>query len=242
MLAAPSTFPAVGTGLLLNHALIGAVGLCPRSRLLGPNIVRLRLRGEDDRSVALTFDDGPDPEVTPRVLDTLDAWGARATFFCIGRKVEAWPTLTAEIHARGHGLGNHTHRHPNTFALLGVRGITREIQRAQDALHIATGVRPLFFRAPVGFRNPFLEPALCRLGLRLVSWTRRGFDTMTRDPNTVARRLQRGLAPGDILLMHDGSSAQDGRGQPVVVEALQHLLASMEERGLRTVGLDRELM
>jgi peptidoglycan/xylan/chitin deacetylase (PgdA/CDA1 family) len=241
VLAVPSSYLGVGAGLLLNHALIGAAGLWPRSRLLGPNVVRLPLWTPDDRHLALTFDDGPDPDVTPRLLDLLDEAQARATFFCIGRRVDAHPRLAAEIQARGHALANHTHTHPNRFALLGGSGIRREIENAQQALQAAAGVLPRFFRAPAGFRNPFLEPELHRLGLRLVSWSRRGFDTVTREAGRVVRRLERGLKPGDILLMHDGSSARDRQGRPVVVEALRQLLARVREQGLLAVRLDEVL-
>jgi len=226
----PERWPFVAGGLVLNHAILSTAGMWPRSRLLGANLSRLPEPAED--AVALTFDDGPDPEVTPRVLDLLDRHGARATFFVVGRKVEEHPGLTAEIHARGHMVENHTYRHLNGFAFLGPRGMEREVQKAQDAIERATGRRPALFRAPAGIRNPWLDLVLARTSLSLVSWTRRGFDTVTRDGHRVAERLVRGLRAGDILLLHDGSSARDAGGRPVILEALPRVLEAIAAHSL----------
>lgn len=236
MLLAPRWWPTVLTTLAANHAVAAAAGLWPRSALLGPNFRRLP-SGPTAPCVALTFDDGPDPEVTPRVLDLLDAREVRATFFCIGRRVEAHARLTAEIVRRGHAVGNHTYHHSPAFALLGPRGIRRDIERAQAVLLQAAGVTPKWFRAPVGFRNPWLEPVLVRSGLSLASWTRRGFDTVTGDAPRVLRRLTRFLHSGDILLLHDGSAARTSGGGRVVLEVLPRLLDDLRRREFRTVLL-----
>src|SRR5262249_21758744 len=152
-------------------------------------------------AVAITIDDGPDPAVTPQVLDMLDQYRARATFFCIGERVQQHAQLAREIVSRGHPIENHSQHHLHRFSVLGPRGIAAEIARAQDTIETVTGQRPRFFRAPAGLRNPFLEPVLSRLGLQLTSWTRRGFDTVNPDAGVVFRRLARGLAGGDILLL-----------------------------------------
>jgi peptidoglycan/xylan/chitin deacetylase (PgdA/CDA1 family) len=190
--------------------------------------------------VALTFDDGPDPEVTPRVLDLLAERGARATFFCIGRRARAHPEIVAEIVRRGHEVENHTWSHPNSFACYPPGPMRREIVRAQEALAETAGRRPRYFRAPAGIRNPLLDPLLHAQGLTLVSWTRRGFDTVAREPERVARRLLRGLAGGDVLLLHDGSAARDRQGTPVVLEVLPRLLDALEDRGLTGVPFSAE--
>ncbi len=234
---APERWPVVLGGLLLDHALIGAATLRPRSTLLGPNLTRL---AGPARAVALTFDDGPHPEVTPAVLDRLERRGARATFFCIGGKVAAHPELAAEAHRRGHAVENHTYRHPYAFGFYGRRAMEREIARAQDAIAGATGRAPRLFRAPVGIRNPWLDPVLARLDLRLVSWTRRGLDTVRSDPRRVAASLLGGLAAGDILLLHDGSSARDAGGRAVALEALDRVLDGLEAAGLVSVPIVRE--
>jgi peptidoglycan-N-acetylglucosamine deacetylase len=235
--AAPSHWPWVAAALAADHLAVVGASLLPRSRLLGPNRTRLGpdavVRGE----VALTFDDGPDAEVTPAVLDLLGRHDARATFFVVGRRVERHPELTAEITARGHGLGNHTHTHPHHFWFLGPGGIRLEIGLAGRAIERATGSSTRLFRAPAGIRGPWTSWVLSRMGLDLVSWTRRGYDAVRTDPERVAARLLGGLSAGDILLMHDGSPARAPTGRPVVLEALPRVLEAIEAEGLRPVPL-----
>jgi len=219
-----------------NHALLAAAGLTPRSHLLGPNWTRLP-RTADDRRIALTFDDGPDPEITPRVLEILARAAVPATFFCIGERVAAAPALTREILAAGHAIENHSQRHLHHFSLLGPRDLRAEIECAQQTIAATTGVAPLFFRAPAGLRSPLLDPLLQRLGLRLASWTRRGFDTVNTRPQRVLGTLARRLGPGDMLLLHDGHAARTARGSAVVLEVLPELLAAVDRAGLQPVTL-----
>ena len=235
--AAPAAWPWIAGTVLLNHVVLAAAAMTPRGRALGPNVDRLPESAARRSEVALTFDDGPDPDVTPRVLDLLDEHGARASFFLIGRRAEQHPDLASEIARRGHRLENHTYRHANTFAFYPSWSQRRDIERAQHILEDAGGRRPSYFRAPAGIRNPWLEPVLGRLGLSLASWTRRGFDTVDGDPDRVERRLLDGLAPGDILLLHDGSAARGGSGRPVVLEVLPRVLGTLAERGLRSVSM-----
>jgi peptidoglycan/xylan/chitin deacetylase (PgdA/CDA1 family) len=227
----PAAWWALGA-VVANHAVITSAGLWPRSSLLGPNLTRLPADAAARGEVALTIDDGPDPEITPRVLDLLDGAGIRATFFCIADRARVQPALTREIVARGHSVQNHSQSHRHTFSLLGPRAMAAEIDRAQQTLADITGAQPSCFRAPAGLRNPFLDPVLHRLGLRLVSWTRRGFDTRQRDPQRVLARLCKGLCAGDILLLHDGHAARGASGRAVLLDVLPPLLAR-----LRTVGL-----
>jgi peptidoglycan/xylan/chitin deacetylase (PgdA/CDA1 family) len=237
----PGALPWAVGAVVANHVLITGAGLTPRSRLLGANVTRLPPAAAARGEVALTIDDGPDPAVTPQVLDLLDAHGQRATFFCIAERAAAHPALAREIAARGHSIQNHTARHRHDFSFLGPRGYAAEISRAQALLAEAAGQRPICFRAPAGLRNPFLAPVLHRLGLTLVSWTRRGFDTRERDPATVLARLTRNLAAGDILLLHDGNAARTPQGRPVVLEVLPPLLARLRADGLRAVTLPEGL-
>jgi peptidoglycan-N-acetylglucosamine deacetylase len=221
----------------LNHAALTAAGLWPRSDWLGPNHRRLPDAAARRQQVALTIDDGPDPEVTPRVLDMLDERGLVASFFCIAERAKAQPALLREIVARGHAVENHSHMHRHNFSLLGPRGYEREIGGAQSLLADLTGRAPTCFRAPAGLRNPFLDPVLHRLGLHLVSWTRRGFDTRERDPRRVLARLVRSLAAGDILLMHDGHAARTPQGRAVLLDVLPALAQKLREAKLDTVTL-----
>ncbi len=234
---APRQWPLVAGTLFANHVALTAVSLWPQSRLLGPNRSRLTDDAAGRGEVGLTFDDGPDPGVTPRVLDLLDGAGVRATFFCIARRVAARPDLAAEIVRRGHRVENHTWSHPHAFACYLPSGLRREVARAQEAIEKATGRLPTLFRAPAGLRNPLLERELHREGLTLASWTRRGYDTLAKDPAAVARRLLRSVGPGDVLLLHDGSTVT-GEGNRVVLDVLPRVLDGLASRGLRPVPMD----
>lgn len=235
--AAPAAWPWIGATVLADHVAVALAGLTPRSRLLGPNLTRVPVGETAGRAVFLTFDDGPDPEVTPRVLDQLDERGARATFFCIGERVAAHPELAAEIARRGHGVENHSFSHPNLFTLYPNPALRREIGRAQEAIAGATGRPPRLFRAPAGLRSFLLEGELRAAGLRLTSWTRRAFDTVDGDAARVAARLTRGLAAGDILVLHDGRGARSPGGRPVVLDALPRLLDAVAGQGLEAAPL-----
>jgi peptidoglycan/xylan/chitin deacetylase (PgdA/CDA1 family) len=224
-----------------NQVALTGLGLWPRSTWLGPNFTRLPAAAAARGEIALTFDDGPDPEVTPKVLDLLDAYGARATFFCIAQHARRHPELVHAITRRGHAVENHSCGHPVTFSMMGLAGIRKEIVSAQGALTELGGRAPRFFRPPAGLRNPLLDPVLHEQGLRLVSWTRRGFDTRRNDPDRVAATLLEGLAAGDILLLHDGHAARGSNGTPVALAVLPRLFDAARRQGLRFVTLDQAI-
>lgn len=233
MAAEPGCWPETLSAIAANHlALTGCMH--PRCGLLGP--VLTRLDGAEPR-IALTFDDGPDPEVTPRVLDLLDAWGAKASFFVIGERAARHPALLREMLRRGHGVENHTHRHPLGFAAFGPGAMLREIETAQAAIADACGQAPRLFRPPAGLRSPLLDPVLSLTGLSLAAWTRRGYDAVSPHPGRVLARLSRGLGPGDVLLLHDGRSARGYPGRAVVLEVLPALLDRIAAAGLSAVAL-----
>jgi peptidoglycan/xylan/chitin deacetylase (PgdA/CDA1 family) len=222
------TFPplwgwALGA-VVLDHAALAAAGMAPRSGLLGPNLRRLPATGRPE--LALTFDDGPDPAVTPAVLDMLDAHGAKATFFCIGAAARAHPGLVRAIAERGHAVENHTDRHLAGFACLPPAALRREIGAAQDILTDLAGSPPRYLRAP-----------LASAGLRLASWTRRALDGLSGNSDAARARLLSGLAPGDVLLMHDGRAARTAHGRAPVLEVLPAVLEASRRLGLRCVTL-----
>jgi peptidoglycan/xylan/chitin deacetylase (PgdA/CDA1 family) len=237
----PSAWPWALGAVAANHAVITTAGLLPRTTLLGPNLVRLPAAAQARREVALTIDDGPDPQLTPRVLDLLDAAQARATFFCIGRRARAHPALCRDIVARGHRVENHGDSHSNAFSLFGPRRMKADIAAAQATLADITGEAPMFFRPTAGLRNPFLDPVLAALNLRLAAWTRRPYDTRDGRPERVLQRLTRGLGPGDILLMHDGHAALAPDGQPVILATLPVLLQTLRAQRLNPVTLQQSL-
>jgi peptidoglycan/xylan/chitin deacetylase (PgdA/CDA1 family) len=236
-LAVPRTWPWALGAVVANHVALAAAGLWPRSQLLGPNWTRLPAQVGITAGVALTIDDGPEPDVTPQVLAQLEEYRACATFFCVGERVLRFADLAQEIIRRGHVIENHSQRHRHNFSLLGPKGMSTEISHAQESIFRVTGSRPKFFRAPAGLRNPFLDPVLARLNLRLASWTRRGFDTISRNPDAVFQRLANPLQTGDILLLHDGHAARSRSGKPVILEVLPRLLEALKSAGLTPVTL-----
>ena len=227
--------------VVASQLMLMAAGLWPRSTCLGANVVRLPAAAMQRGEVALTIDDGPDPEVTPQVLALLAQHGVHATFFCIGARAAAHPELCRSILAAGHRIENHGARHPTLLSLSGPAGWRREIAEGQQILQRITGQTPRFYRAVAGLRNPFLDPVLHHAGLQLASWTRRGFDTRERDPEKVLQRLTRQLAAGDILLLHDGNAARTASGEAVIVSVLPKLLDAIRSHGLTPVTLNHAI-
>lgn len=223
--------------ILLNHIVITAVGLWPRSQWLGQNWTHLPEHAIARNEIALTIDDGPDPEVTPKVLDILDHYQAKATFFCIGDKARQYPEICQDIIKRGHAIENHSQQHRHFFAFFGIGGFTREITAAQNTLSNITGQTPLFFRAPAGLRNPFLDPVLNKLGLTLASWSVRGFDTQNNKAEQIKSKLINHLKAGAILLLHDGNAARTHLGTPVILDVLPDVLKAAKTQGLHFVTL-----
>ena len=237
VLMLPSAWPFAVGAIAANHLLLGFAGLSPRSSLLGPNWTRLPVSSEARGEVALTIDDGPDPLVTPQVLNILDRHGAKASFFCVGDEALRYPELCREIVRRGHAVENHSQSHSRYFAAFGPDRIAADVDHGQQTLRALTGETPRFFRPTAGLRNVFLDPVLARRSLQLASWTRRGFDTRERRADVVFRRLVRDLRGGDILTLHDGNAARTTAGVPVILEVLPRLLDAIRDAGLHPVTL-----
>lgn len=183
--------------------------------------------------VALTFDDGPSPEITPRVLDILREKNAAATFFVVGREVEQNPALARRMRREGHAIGNHTYSHPPLFCFLSPRRLREEIERTQDAIFRATGSRPRHFRSPVGLRHPVLKLALDRAALEFVLWQLRTYDTRALTPEALRRRILQQVRPGAIVLMHDRS----GPGASAMLAALPEVIDALRARGYAFVTI-----
>ena len=233
----PATWPWALGIFLVSHASVVTAGLLPRCHLLGPNLTHLPAACVARGEVAITIDDGPDPEVTPRVLEILAAHKAHASFFCIGERATAHPELIRAIVAGGHRVENHGQHHRKHAAFYGPRAWLREVGEAQANLAHLSGQLPYYFRALAGLRNPFLDPVLFHLNMRLASWTRRGYDTQTGDAECILSRLTHTLAAGDILLLHDGNAARTINGEPVIVTVLPRLLKLLASRQLTPVHL-----
>jgi peptidoglycan-N-acetylglucosamine deacetylase len=189
---------ALAAGTLAVAALV-LQALWARFDLTGRSV---RRGPRDRRAVALTFDDGPSDD-TPAVLEALDRAGVRATFFVLGEAAARRPELVREVARRGHLVALHGHTHRKLLAA-GPRTVADELDRCAAAIR-AAGVEPApLFRAPHGFRGPFLGPALRARRLALIGWTRGVFDTERPGPEVIAARACAGMRPGEILLLHDG--------------------------------------
>ena len=212
--------------MFASHAPFWWATMVPDSALFSPVLRRLPTEAQ----VAwLTIDDGPSDD-TRAMLDLLDAHGAKATFFLVGERARARPDLVREIAARGHGIGNHSATHPQAwFWALPPRRMREEIERTQATLRELTGATPHWFRAVVGMANPFVEAVLREHGMTRVAWSARGYDAFASDPDVVASRIGKQLAPGAIVLLHEG--AKHGRN----VDALRAVLESLQARGYRPV-------
>lgn len=224
-----------GLGVLVYLALHWAM-FKPASQWLGPVMSRFAPSPPGAGEVWITIDDGPDPADTPALLDLLAARKAKATFFFIGEKAQKFPDLVRRAAAEGHGIGHHTFSHPaHLFWLHGPGATCSEIARGREAVRLAAGLPEgtlLPFRAPAGFKNPFMHACLAP-GEPLIAWSIRAFDTKHRRADEVVRRLMQGATPGAILLMHEGVLAQEGgRLAPAV---LAKLLDALEEKGMKAV-------
>lgn len=196
-------------------------------------------RQEGADGVALTFDDGPHPQGTPAVLETLREHSATATFFLAGEQVLRRPSLAAEIVAAGHRVELHCHRHRNLLRLT-VREFLEDAERARVAIEEATGQEIADYRPPYGIFSAATLRAVRRRGWRPVLWSRWGKDWARRaTPESIARRSSSGIRAGDIVLLHD-ADYYSARGSWVrTAAALPPILAELESRELKTVSLRR---
>ncbi|MGA2484012.1 MAG: polysaccharide deacetylase family protein [Candidatus Acidiferrales bacterium] len=238
LIAAPATLVAAGGVVAYGAA-------CPQSQLFGPTIRRTA----SPRQLAITFDDGPNPALTPQLLNLLEREKTRATFFVVGRFVRQCPDVVREIAARGHAIGNHTETHANLFRL-GSAGILDELRRCQDAIAEATGAAARWMRPPFGFRSPWLGGAVRELGLRGVvmwsvlpgDWRGKPAEWLIGRMQTIDARMERHRqepsAGGDILCLHDGDYRFLNADRRATLAALEYWLPRWRDRGLEFVTID----
>ena len=189
------------------------------------------------QDVALTFDDGPHREGTPAVLELLRAAGARATFFLVGEQVERYPELAAEIAVAGHEIGLHGYRH-RLLLRRTLGGLARDLDRAVDAIVGTTGQTPRCYRPPYGVFSAGALELVRQRGWQPVLWSKWGRDwTRRATPATIARNAARGLAAGDIVLLHDADHYSAPGSWRKTVAALPRVFEAADALGLRWVPL-----
>ncbi len=220
-------------GVCATGGIFAWAAAAPSSELFGATI---RTTGSDS-TIALTFDDGPNPAVTPRLLDLLDRHDVQATFFLIGEWVRAEPSLAREIATRGHTAGNHTNTHA-TLTFLSRARIAEELNRCDDAIEVATGEKSRWVRPPFGFRSPMLGGIVRKRGDRgVVMWSRWARDWKPQPTEGVAQRLRR-VRGGDIVLLHDGDHRVVNGDRNHTVAAVEYWLPRWKDAGFRFVTLD----
>jgi peptidoglycan-N-acetylglucosamine deacetylase len=190
-------FFIVLTLLLLVHFIYGSFSVC--SNLYIKTLCKLETA---ERKVAITFDDGPHTEITPVILNLLDQYNAKATFFCKGESIEQNKELLKEIYKRGHVVGNHTYSHSYGTNLFSAEKLRIDIQKNQDLIFDVIGKKVKLFRPPFGVTNPPIAKALKNFNFHIIGWSLRSFDTI-HEPERVIKKVTNNVKAGDIILLHD---------------------------------------
>ena len=241
--------PVIPSVAAVAAGLVAYGAVHPRSQLFGPTI----RYAASPKQLAITFDDGPNPAITPRLLDLLERHEARATFFLIGKFVRENGGLVREIAARGHAIGNHTETHPNLF-WLGAARLREELARCQEAISSATGQAPAMMRPPYGIRNPLVASAARAAGIgSVVMWTLIPGDWLPKPSEWLIERMRpvaaraeqaRRGAPaqpgGDILCLHDGDHSRPNGDRERTLASLEYWLPRWSDLGLEFVTIAPE--
>jgi len=221
----------------LGASVAGAVvhgALYPNSPLFGRVIASVPATGN---GLALTFDDGPNPLATPAILDALKERGVKASFFILGRHAERWPAIVRRVAEEGHAIGNHGYYH-RKLHLKSPSYVRRDLELGTAAIVDACGVRPKFFRAPHGFRSPWVTTIARSLGQRTVGWTRGVWDSDRPGVEVIAGRTIRAARPGAILLLHDGDGYDEGGDRMQTARAVPRIIDAVQRAGFHFVTLD----
>jgi len=227
MIVAPAV-GAIAAGWLLHGA------FHRNSPLFGRVITRV---DGHDATIALTFDDGPNPDATPEILDVLASRSVRATFFVLGRHAEQWPQLVRRAAAEGHEIANHGYYH-RKLHLKSPAYVRRDLALGAQAIEQASGVRPRLFRAPHGFRSPWVTSIARSLGQRTVGWSLGVWDSAKPGADVIAERAVSGVRPGSILLLHDGDGYDPRGDRKQTAQALPLIIDRLRDQGYRFVTIE----
>jgi peptidoglycan-N-acetylglucosamine deacetylase len=233
--AMTTVLPAVGACAVVGGAAYASVA--PRCSLWGP-VVHRGDPGRSDGGYALTFDDGPTAESTPRVLDTLARLGAKATFFVIGANARRHPEIVRRIHDEGHVVANHTMDHSHYGMMRLQRYWDRQLRETDELLASIIGAKPALFRPPMGVRTWHVTIAARRYGHTIVTWTRRAMDGLPTTPERIVGRLVGPTGAGDILILHDGVEPHVRRDPSASVAAVGPVIEALRARGLEPKSLE----
>ncbi len=206
------------------------------SFLFGPSLGRIPSEG---KVVALTFDDGPNPDATPRILDTLRDKGVRATFFVLGSHAERWPELVRRISHEGHQIGNHGYFH-RKLQFKSPFYVSRDIRLGIRAIRRAGAPTPRYFRAPHGFRSPWTTPIALSYGERTVGWSLGVWDSDRPGVDEIVKRTLEGVSPGSIVLLHDGDGYNPDGDRMQTADALPQIIDRLKDQGYEFATLPTE--
>ena len=187
----------------------------------------------NERVVALTFDDGPNPVYTPQVLEILKSYDAKATFFVTGASVAKHPDIARQMVAQGHEIGDHSEHHQYKLPFLLPSQVRRDYRGTQDAIYNATGVMPVLYRAPHGRISPWMGLALRHEGANIIGWDVSAGDWHSSAAGVLVQRVSDRVRPGSIILLHDGLNLDDRANRDVVVQALPGIIGQLRHRGYR---------
>ena len=174
---------------------LGAKNVCSQFYM------KVKCASDEKSQIHLTFDDGPDSSVTPEILKVLERHNKKATFFCIGEKIESYPEIIKKIIKNGHKIGNHSYSHSNFFDFFRTSKVIKELDKTNKLIKEISGKECTIFRPPYGVTNPNIAKAVKKLNMETVGWSIRSLDTV-KDKKTVLKRLKK-AKPGDIILFHD---------------------------------------
>lgn len=232
---ANGTIAVAAAGLAIGGAAYAS--LYPTSQIFGPVLVA----GDDPGELALTYDDGPNPAATPRLLEVLESYGIKATFFLIGDFVRQERNLAREVAAAGHVIGNHSMTHPR-LAWQPAQRVRQELKSTSDLLEDVIGVPVHYFRPPYGARRPYVMRAATDLGMTTVQWNVAASDWNPIGAEAIAANVRRGIernrrrGRGSNILLHDGGHLGLGANRQATVAATAELLHRYASHRFVTVG------
>ena len=183
-----------------------------------------------ENQIAITFDDGPHPEFTPKVLELLKTYNAKATFFCIGKHIKAYPKVFSDIIKQGHTVGNHTYSHSKNFGFLKTEDVIEELLKTNDIVKKTSGLMMQLYRPAFAVTNPRIKKALKVTKLQSIGWSVRSLDTTPRTSEMIFKRTIKNLSKGDVILLHDTSL------KSIVV--FEQLLLFLQEQNIESVTID----